>query len=50
MLSGDPVDWPELPSIGKILDGNQAILKQTESGETELVVGGKTIGLGYLYD
>lgn len=49
-LNGDPQAWPELPSIGKILTGNKVILEKTDDGETELIVGGSSVGLGYLND
>lgn len=48
VLTGDPDLWPELPSIGFILPNNQFILDGSSSGEGELIIGGTSVGLGYL--
>lgn len=50
LLEGDPALWPELPSIGYLLKGNKYLLNTLDGGETELLIGGKSVGLGYLND
>lgn len=47
-LRGDPDNWPDLPSIGFLLPNNKLILEKNIDGETELIVGGSSVGDGYL--
>lgn len=47
-LRGDPDNWPDLPSIGFLLPHNKMILEKNIDGETELIVGGASVGEGYL--
>lgn len=48
VLSGNPQEWSHLPAIGSILPNCMARLESVENGEKELIVGGKSVGLGYL--
>jgi amino acid adenylation domain-containing protein len=52
-LTGDPVSWPDLPTIGKPIDGTEILildgsmnLAEGESGE--LCIAGKSLADGYL--